>query len=117
MAAQDGDRFAIRRVPQPHRPVPRSGGEALPVRAEGQRRHLLRMAAQGAGLGAGLHVPQVDGVIVRGVGEVPAVAGENGRVGPLEPARKVGALSPRRDVPELELLVLDAQEQAAVRAA
>ena len=72
-----------------------AGDEALPVRAEGQRVHVLRMAAQARRLRHRPHVPQADGVIVRGVGEVPAVAGENGLAGPL--ARKVGALSPRRD--------------------
>jgi hypothetical protein len=118
VAAEDGSLIAGW-----HRPKPRgivriagAGSEALPVRAEGQRPDEGPMAAKAPSLGAGLHVPEVDRVIYRRVGEVPAIVRENGsaHVSIHRLTRKAGAFSSRRDVPELGLRVSNTEEQAAV---
>src|SRR5262245_59624007 len=74
------------------------------------------MTAQDVRLGAGLQVPDVDGMVLRSVGQVSPVGGEdNGTTKHgMESAGQVGALAPCRDVPQLAGEVLPAEEKALV---
>src|SRR5262249_52127927 len=72
------------------------------------------MTAQDVRLGTGLQAPDVDGIVLRSVGQVSPVGGEdNGTTNPeMVSAGQVGALAPCRDVPQLAGVVLTAEEKA-----
>src|SRR5262249_22674330 len=85
-------------LPQPHRPVPAGGGQALAVRAEGDAVDLARVALEGEDALTGPRVPDVDGVPIPGGGQAPAVGAEGDARVPPEPV-EVTVTEPPEVVP------------------